>query len=161
MQFGLIAGFAQSAKLELESGSEKASFDDESFEQKPGIYIGYAEVKNNSIGFNGALNYARYEDDFNQDFSAIRVEGNLTFGLAEQVYVFGGANINKYIDADGSNTLDDFDPGFGIQLGGAFQFMKNLSAIGRYYTTNREDERNGVDATLNQRGLELGVIYQL
>ena len=119
-------------ELELESDTLDLESGDTDLDTNAQFSIGYTDIKVGQIGFMGEFSYLQIDTDADEgDVSNTRLSGNATYGLNQNVYVFGGLNISKYnIDNSGSELNDvttDYDAGLGYQLGLGAQINKNLA----------------------------------
>ncbi len=80
-----------------------------------GLSVGYTKTSVKSLGFSTRAIFSQYSDRS----SAMRADGNLTYGLTRQIFWLGGGNIQKLSSAN--------DPGFGLQTGLGYQFLQNLA----------------------------------
>lgn len=103
--------------------------------------LGYAYIPQFDLGFLGHVSYAEYE----QSTAAVRVDGNVAFGLRENVYLFGGVNINKFIK--GNSSIEDASVKPGAQIGAGFQMTSMFGLDVQYVWT--KNTHNSVDLTMN------------
>lgn len=112
-------------------------------------YVGFAYIPIESIGGIIKAIYMSYDDEV----MGARGDINITYGVNDRLYLFGGANVHKYT----SEVMDEFDLGFGGQCGGGFQINKNLGIEFGYSVIQNSIETTNADISLRIKGIELGV----
>lgn len=142
--------------------------------------IGFSDIKIGSVGFMGEFSYLDIdtEGDSNTDVSNTRLSANATYGMNENIYVFGGLNISKYnVDSpEDDDFTTDYSAGIGGQIGVGAQVAKNLSLEVAYlslksswsteysYTAYDEDtdtdyeETRKFEADLYTKGIQVNLV---
>ena len=81
----------------------------------------------------------------------MRVAGNATYGVAKQVYVFGGLNYGDWYGSDDIESL--LEPGISFQLGAGFKFHKRANLELQYTSLNNEGSRSKRNYDVTAKGL--------
>lgn len=123
--------------------------DSEDADQEIGLGIGYAYIPVGSMGFLGRLVHTK----FDEGAKSLRLDGNVTYGLNQNGYIFGGLNLHDYTN----DELEDMDVGFGFQVGGGFQLTQNFGINLSYVIMNNDASINGYDFELELKGFELSL----
>jgi len=113
------------------------------------LHFGYEEIKYREPGFSTFFVYQDIAAD--ENVRNMRVSGNVTYGLTEQLYTFGGLNYGKYF---GSAAIEDiYSAGIGYQAGFGLKIHKRVNVEFEYLTLLNDGSDQGVNLDLATRGL--------
>lgn len=110
--------------------------------------VGYADIRVNQPGFTTRLIYTQ----FNSLSSSIRIDGNGTYGLNNNIYLLGGLNLHNF--TSGPTQLDT---GLGFQIGAGVQFTENFGAGLSFVSINNSAQIDGSNVDFTAKGLELSL----
>jgi len=130
-------------------------FDDsvnESRNTKLQIQFGWETIKTKEVGYNVFFTYQDIAEAWQkEDVRSMRTSGNVTYGLNDQAYTYGGLNWNKYY---GSEQIEaGIDAGMGYQVGVGFKFHKRANVELEYLTLINEGRVNGANIDIENKGL--------
>jgi hypothetical protein len=112
------------------------------------VSLGYANIPVNEVGFLGNIYHMKY----GQQTEGVRLDASATYGLNENIYFLGGANLHNF-----TRGITYMNPALGVQLGCGFQANKNLGFGLNIVTLNSKGTSDSVDVDYKSSGVELSV----
>ncbi|MBD66477.1 MAG: hypothetical protein CME62_14795 [Halobacteriovoraceae bacterium] len=166
MNDGFIVGIAQGSLATNLRARRNGGLDEsinETRSTKMQLSFGWQDIKNQEFGYGAYFTYTDIADGLSEldgsnaeDIRSMRWSANATYGINEEVYSYGGLNLNKYY---GSGDVEaNIDRGIGYQAGVGFNIheraiieLEYLALLneGRISKTNIDVEAKGIMLKLN------------
>ncbi|MBT4792350.1 MAG: hypothetical protein HON90_12335 [Halobacteriovoraceae bacterium] len=155
---GFRFGIAQGSLSSNLKSRNNAS--DNSINQSPNtkiqLHVGYENIRMKKIGQSVFLTYQ--DVDFNDeldDYRNMRISGNITYGVAKQLYTYGGLNWGKWY---GSNEIEAaLDAGIGYQAGVGFKLGKKINLEMEYLALLNDGRKNDINYDSEVKGMMIKV----
>lgn len=150
-RFGISSGTMDTNVRARRAGFDESAKDDSSTFQ---LQVGHEKILNRSLGHSA---FAIYQNGGFEGESSrhMRLSGNATYGINNQIYTFAGLNFGKFY---GSGTIEDkFDAGFGYQAGVGFKFHKRANIEIEHLVLNSEGRDGKLNLDLQSKGIMLKI----
>ncbi len=124
------------------------------------LQAGWEKIETNEIGYSAFFTYQDIAEALQtegsndkEDVRSMRWSGNATYGITDQVYTYGGLNLNKFY---GSEEIEaNFERGIGYQAGLGFMLHKKANLEIEYLSLVSEGRTNGINVDIAAKGVML------